>query len=124
MGDNFVEDIKKWVEYDNKIEAYNSKIKSLKEEKLSLSNRITLHMETNQMNNTIINITGGKIKLVEQSVAAPLTYKFLEEKLNQYFNDNSKTKDIIEFIKQNRNVKKNSFLKRFNDQNNINQSDN
>lgn len=118
MADSFVEDIKKWVEYDNKIDAYNSKIKSLKDEKISLSNKITIHMENNQMNNTIINITGGKIKLVEQSVSVPLTYKFLEENLNQYFNDSSKTKDIIDFLKQNRNVKKNKFLKRYTDKNN------
>lgn len=114
MNENFVQDIKKWVEYDNKIEGYTSKIKSLKEEKLLLSNKITLHMEDNQMSNTTINISDGKLKLVEQNISSPLTYKFLEESLNKYFNgNNEKTKDIIDFLKENRQVKKNTFLKRY-----------
>ena len=114
MNPDFVEDVKKWVDYDNRIEGYNSKIKSLKEEKLILSNKISSHMENNQMANTVINISDGKLKLVEQNISAPLTYKFLEENLTKYFNgDSQKTKDIVDFLKQNRQVKKNTFLKRY-----------
>lgn len=118
MSQDFVEDIKKWVDYDNRIDAYNSKIKSLKDEKLTLTNKITTHMEANKMNNTIINITGGKIKLTEQSISTPLSYKFLEDSLNKYFNqDPDKVGDIIDFLKQNRSTRKNVVLKRFSQNN-------
>ena len=86
----FIEDIKLWVTYDNKIEEANKNIKNLRNEKTNVSNKITSYMESNNIQDTIINISNGQnIKYCEQNVQSPLTYKFLEEVLNKYFHPDS-----------------------------------
>ena len=110
----FIENIKLWVSYDNKIEDGNKKIKILRNEKVNISNKITSYMEKNNIQDTIINISDGQnIKYCEQNIACPLTFKFLEEVLNKYFqNDHEKVSEIISFVKANRQVKKETCLKR------------
>ena len=113
MNQHFVDDIKLWVENDNKINLLNQKMKDLRDEKTSLHNKIISYMQSNNLDNTIINITGGKIKLSDQMVSTPLTYKYLEESLKIYFDqDHKKEEDIINYLKKNRVSKKNVFLKR------------
>ena len=51
----FIEDIKLWVTYDNKIEEANKNIKNLRNEKTNVSNKITSYMESNNIQDTIIN---------------------------------------------------------------------
>lgn len=110
----FIENIKLWVSYDNKIEDTNKKIKALRNEKVIITNEITSYMESNNIQDSIINISDGHhLKYCEQNIACPLTFKFLEEVLNKYFqNDNQKVLEIISFIKANRQVKKETCLKR------------
>lgn len=113
MNQEFVEDIKSWVENDNKINLLTQKIKDLRDEKTSLHNKIISYIQSNNLDKTTINITGGKIKLSEQVTSTPLTYKYLEEGLKKYFdNDNNKVEDIINYLKTNRKSSKNVFLKR------------
>ena len=113
MNEQFVEDIKLWVENDNKINILTQKIKDIRDEKTSLHNKIISYMQSNNLDNTTINITGGKIKLSEQIVSTPLTYKYLEESLKVYFKDDiTKVENIINHVKTSRIGKKNVFLKR------------
>ena len=116
MNPEFVSKIKKWVEFDNKIEKFNSEVKNLKDQKVSLSNEITSFMIDNKMNDSVIGITGGKLKLVENNVSNPLTFKFLEESLLKYYNnDQDEVTKLIAFLKNSREYKKNYHLKRYHD---------
>lgn len=110
----FIENIKLWVSYDNKIEEANQRLKTLRNEKVTLSNKITSYMESNNIQDTVINISDGQnIKYCEQNIQSPLTFKFLEEVLNKYYqNDSTKVVEIISFIKENRVSKKECCLKR------------
>ena len=109
----FIEDIQKWVSYNNKITGENEKIKKLKDEKNKITNNITLYMKKNNMEDTTINIGNGlKIKYMETNTQTTLTFKFLEECLNQYFNNNEEeTKKLISFIKNKREIKTETNLK-------------
>ena len=54
---------------------------------------------------SIIQIVGGKLKVVEEKHSTPLSYKNLEESLHNYYFQKKKideTNDIIKFIKSNR----------------------
>ena len=114
MNNEFIEDIKSWVENDNKINLLTQKMRELRDEKTSLHNKIISYIQNNNLDKTTINITGGKIKLSEQVVSTPLTYKYLEESLKTYFNnDTSKVESIINYLKTNRKSNRNFFLKRF-----------
>lgn len=110
----FIENIKLWVTYDNKINDANQKLKVLRNEKTNISNQITCYMEQNNIKDTIINISDGQnIKYCEQNIQCPLTFKFLEETLSKYFGNNKeKVTEIISFIKSNRTSKKECCLRR------------
>ena len=113
MNQEFIEDIKCWVENDNKIKLLTQKMKDLRDEKTSLHNKIISYIQSNNLDNTTINITGGKIKLSEQIISTSLTFKYLEETLKEYFdNDTSKVESIINYLKTKRKSSRNLFLKR------------
>ena len=64
--------------------------------------------------NIKLNVDNSKITLNTTYISPSLSYKFLEETLLEYFNDEIKTTEICEFIKRRRenNKKTNTSLKR------------
>ena len=56
---SFVDAVKKWVEYDNKIQSVNDKMKKIRQDREKLSSNITSYMKNNSMEQTVINIKDG-----------------------------------------------------------------
>ena len=105
--------IKNWIIIDNNIKDLNSKIQDNREKKNYYNNLIINHANNNNLDNITIKINNGYIKLTNTTISESLTYKFLENCLNKYFkNDSNKSKEIINFIKKERNVKYIKELKR------------
>ena len=113
--EQFTENIKKWALLEKKIssikEEYNLKLKSYKEKKDSLEYDLTKFMEENALTDSIIKLPDGKIKYNETNISQPITYKFLKEIFTElYSGNNEKADEIISFIKQKREIKKNVRL--------------
>jgi hypothetical protein len=105
--------IKKWVKLDNEYNNLNSKLRDIREERNNLSSEIINFFEDKNINNPTINITGGKINLVNQKTANALSYKFIENCLKEYFdNDEKMAIEVFEFIKSKRNYVNTKNLKR------------
>ena len=67
------------------------------------------------MDNAIIQIVGGKLKIVEENHFNPLSFKFIEELLHQYYSSkkvSDDTSNIIKYIKSNRKMETNYKLKK------------
>lgn len=109
---NFQEKIKKWVVLDNNYRKYSEELKKLREEKNKLCNEMTMYYNDRNMKFPIINISDGKLNLVQQNISNPISIKFLENCFNEYFEDDEKTKDLLNFIKSKRIYTKNEFIKR------------
>jgi hypothetical protein len=110
--EGFSNSIKQWVELDNKVYKSNKIIKTIKKDRDSLGNLISKYMIDNNMNNTLINISDGKIKCHETKTQTPLSYSFLFQCFNDYFNNSEESNKLIIFIKKKRGCKKNVCLKR------------
>ena len=118
-NDLFVKRVQKWVELDNEIKIHTEEINKIKEGKNKLSMEMMDYMKHNDIPG--INITGGKIKIIEKNVPISISYKFLEDCLNAYFtrqglsNANEYTANIVEFTKNERKKadKKSITLERF-----------
>jgi len=113
--EGFTNDIKKWVILEKKIslikEEYNLKLKDYKGTKDSLEVQLTKFMKDNQLTDSVIKLPDGKIKFNETTVAQPITYKFLKEIFKELYNGNDqKSEEILNFIKQRRETKKNTKL--------------
>ena len=110
---SFENQIQQWVSIDNQLRLLNDKAKELRETKNALCKNITSHVEKNNLGNVIIQISDGQLKFSETKTAAPLTYKHLEKCLAEIINNETQVKQIIDYVKQNREIKIIPEIKRF-----------
>lgn len=110
---NFEQQIKEWVQIDNQLKILNEKTKSLREQKNSLNENIINYANKNNILNSQIQISDGKLKFTNTKVAAPLTFKYLEKSLGEVIRNENQVKQIIEYIKTKREIKTISEIKRF-----------
>lgn len=106
------ENIKRWVKLDNDSKKLAQSIKELREEKNNISSNLFDYFSNNNMKPPNVNISDGKLGFVEVNTANVLSYKFLEECLNEYFEESLKTKEILDFIKLKRTYSKNKIIRR------------
>lgn len=109
---SFEECIQEWIETDNKIKEYLPVTKQLRERKHALTGEIMTHVENNEMENKVINITDGQIKFQNVKVTAPLTFTFITECLTDCISDETQVKQLIAYIKQKRAIKYVADVKR------------
>tara|TARA_Y100000992_G_scaffold107160_1_gene69782 strand:- start:306 stop:656 length:351 start_codon:yes stop_codon:yes gene_type:complete len=105
--------IQQWVALDNKLKQYNDKAKELRNARNSISEHITSYVETEQLTNATVEISDGRLRFQNTKVTSPLTFKFIEQCLNEVIGDESKVTQIIDYIKEKREVKYNTEIKRF-----------
>jgi hypothetical protein len=106
------ENIKKWVSFDNQLKTLNEKTKELREIKNSTEQQILDYIETKKMNNATVNISDGKLKFVSTKQTAPLTLKYVEECLSNCIKNEEQVTTIMNHIKESREVKYVSDIKR------------
>ena len=101
----FTENIREWVSVDNRIKKYQEAIKKERSLKSTLAASILAHAGENNMENTVIEITDGKLKFQNTRITSPLTFRFLEDCLKECINGEDQVKQIIKYIKSKREVK-------------------
>ena len=110
---NFEKGIQQWVSIDNQLKLLHEKTVELREKKTELSKTIFGYAEKNNLRNSTINISDGKLKFVNTSVASPLTFKYVEKSLAEIIDDETQVKQIIDYLKKNREVKTLTEIKRY-----------
>ena len=111
---NSLEDnIKKYVELDNQLKLINDKAKIIRENKNSINKNVCDYLERNNHANSVIEITDGSLKISENKIQTPLSYKFIEKCLGEIIPDEEKVNHIIRYIKNKREVQIEKTLKRF-----------
>jgi DNA repair ATPase RecN len=110
---SFENQIQQWVQIDNQLKQINEKTKELREKRNSLEQNITKLASSNNLSNTSVQISDGKLKFVNTRVTEPLTFKYLEKVLSDVIKNESQVKLIMEHIKQKRETKIVAEIKRF-----------
>ncbi len=110
---SFENNIKRWVSLDNKIKALNDEAKALREEKSAINDQISQHIETNHLEKATIQISDGKLRYVTTKAQSPISLKYLESCLSECISESNEVKEIREYIKENREVKAITELKRY-----------
>jgi hypothetical protein len=100
----FIENVQKWVLIDNQLKIVNEKTKKMREMKNSLSEDICKYMNDNDLINKKIGITNGELRIVEKKDYSPLTYGYIEKKLEEIIPDKSHVEFIIQYLKDNREI--------------------
>jgi FtsZ-binding cell division protein ZapB len=110
---SFEQNIQQWVSIDNQIRLLNDKIHELREKKSQLSENITNHVEQNNLRNATVQISDGKLRFVNTKVSSPLTFKYVEKSLGEVIKNQTQVKQIVEYLKEKRDVKVVPEIKRF-----------
>lgn len=108
----FIENVRTWVQIDSKLKLVNEKIKEMREQKNHLLNQINSYVYENNMKETKIEITDGELLFCERKEYAPLTYKYVEECLQNIIKDEKHIEYIMNYIKTNRKIKVINDIKR------------
>lgn len=110
---NLDKTIQTWVELDNELKKLNERSKDIRTRKNDVEDKIMTYVEDNDMNNTVVNITDGKIKFCETKQTSPLTLGFLEKCLSEVIANQSQVKQIVDYIKSKRETKMVPEIKRY-----------
>lgn len=100
----FIENVQKWVLIDNQLKIVNEKTKKMREMKHTLSEDICKYMNENNLVNKKIGITNGELRVVEKKDYSPLSYGYIEKKLEEIIPDKSQVEFIIHYLKDNREI--------------------
>ena len=100
----FIENVQKWVLIDNQLKIVNEKTKKMREMKHTLSEDICKYMNENNLVNKKIGITNGELRVVEKKDYSPLSYGYIEKKLEEIIPDKSNVEFIIQYLKDNREI--------------------
>ena len=109
---SFEQQIQQWVAIDNQMKTLNDKMTELRDTKNTISEKINTHIETSQLNNASVKISDGQLKFVKVKETQQLTFKYLETCLSEIIKNEAQVKQIIEYIKNKREVKYVSEIKR------------
>ena len=109
---DFQNSIKEWVLLDNKIKNINSELSMLRNKRKNMTENIYAYVETNKLDNAIVEISDGTLKFQQTKSSSPLTFKFVERCLNDCISNEAQVKMIMKYIKNNREFRYNSDIKR------------
>jgi hypothetical protein len=110
---SFEGQIQQWVQIDNQLKQLNEKTKDLRDKRNSLEQNITTHAFSNNLSNSTVKISDGRLKFINTKVQEPLTFKYLEKTLSEIVKNESQVKLMMEHIRQKRAVKIVPEIKRF-----------
>ena len=109
---SFETSIQSWVSLDNQIRTLSDRMKELRSKRNDIGDNIIAYVETNELNNAVVKISDGKLRFSVTRQTAPLTLKHIEECLRKCINDSDKVSAIMKYIKDTRDIKENSDIKR------------
>ena len=109
---SFESSIQSWVAIDNQIKTLSDRLKELRAERNDIGENIIAYVETNELSNAVVKISDGKLRFGTTRQTAPLTLRHVEECLNKCISDGGKVAAIMKYIKDTRDIKENSDIKR------------
>ena len=110
---SFEGQIQQWVLIDNQLKQLNDKAKELRDKRNLLEQNITTHAFSNNLSDSTVKISDGRLKFVNTKVQEPLTFRYLEKTLSEIIKNESQVKLMMEHIRQKRAVKIVPEIKRF-----------
>ena len=104
--------VRYWIHYSNLASSFYKQYWAAKKIKDEYEKQILDTLQKNSMSNATIQISDGNLKFANTRVIAPLTFKYLEKSLGEIIKSESQSKQIIDYLKQHREVKQIQEIKR------------
>ena len=107
--------IRKWVSVDNQMKVHKDQVNALRDERKSITHEILNFAADNDLDNTTIRISDGKLRIQNIRSTAPITLKFLHSCLSECFSDEKKVEMLLDYIKSKREIRYSHDIKRYYD---------
>lgn len=111
--EDFQNNIKEWVRYDNESHRLQQELKKIREQKNNYLESIITFSNRNSLNNHTIQISDGRLRISHYRQSNPLSLQFIEKCLQDVIKDNSQVEHIMNYIKEKRPHKIEQSLKRY-----------
>ena len=102
---SFSQEVQKYVKLEEEIQTLQSQLKTLKEEKQTSQNIIAKTMVSQNWQNRVIDAGSSELSLVERKQYGSITFTYLAEKLKNIIPDEEQVKYVIQYLKDQREVK-------------------
>jgi hypothetical protein len=111
--DTLQKNLLQWTKLDIELKELNKKCSDIRKKKDILQSRVCPVIQSEKLEDNIFSIPSlqTNILLKEQKTTESLSYKFLEDKLNDYFDTPEKTGLLIQYLKDNRKTETSYVLK-------------
>ena len=111
--DTLQKNLLQWTKLDIELKELNKKCSDIRKKKDILQTRVCHVIQSEKLEDNIFSIPSlqTNILLKEQKTTESLSYKFLEDKLNDYFDTPEKTGLLIQYLKDNRKTETSYVLK-------------
>jgi hypothetical protein len=106
--------IQKWVLVDNQLQILQEKIKTMREWKKKMSEKVVLQMNEKGIQHRIISIPDGELSIQEKKEYSSLSYGYIEECLQKIIKDKDQIDYILDVLRENREIKIIKEIKRKN----------
>ena len=101
----FVENVQKWVLYDQQLKSIQEKTKTMRAAKRELSDSICNYMIENGLEKNKIKLSNGEMRIGEKKEYSTLTFSYIEECLAKIIPEKDHVDFIIEYLKSHREIK-------------------
>jgi hypothetical protein len=105
-----VQYIKSWIEVDNETRKLQKDLKTLRDNKKTLTDALVNVMKSNEID--VFDINDGKLVYAKTKVKAPINKTTLFTALMQHYNDEDAAKKLSEFILDSRQEKVKESIRR------------
>ena len=110
---SFESQIQQWVQLDNQIKQLNEKIREIRDKRNILEKNIVNYASSNNLSNSTVKISDGRLRFTNTKIPEPITFKYLEKTLSDIIKNEAQINLIMDHIKQKREVKIVPEIKRF-----------
>lgn len=102
-----------WTQLDKQLKKINKKASEIRKQKEELQGNICPLIQENKLEDNIFSIPSlqANVSFKEQKVSESISYKFLEEKFNEYFKTVEEGQQLLQYLKDNRKREVNYILK-------------
>ncbi len=110
---HFEDKVRSWVKLDDELRRTQDHARELRERRNDIASDIHTYVNNNDLRNATINISDGRLKFVQTQTLQSLTFKFLEECLNEIIPNKDTVNQILTHVKTRRSIKSGADIKRF-----------
>lgn len=111
---SFEDGIRKWVKLDDELRAVQERAREIREKRNNIASGLHDYVNQNdKLQRATINISDGRLRFVNTQTPQALTFKFLEESLNEIIANKDTVQQILTHIKNKRTMKISSDIKRY-----------